>query len=171
MGVMFPFFSVIKDFTWQSWLFIYDGPWLGSHICPLPGMQVIQPQWSCTCSVSWGSLWLALLLQWGILLPWPPPRGSGMWEVWEIWLPVKSETKHVEDVGLLHVCFCVFCLLIYQRGYSLLGFSLLTTVPVESLILFHLPCQVQFHQCCGFPDPISTYLERHPLSKLFRWCH
>lgn len=85
---------------------------------------------------------------------------------------MKPETKLVEDPSLLHICFCVSCLLIYQRGYSLLGLSLLTTVPVESFpVLFHLSCQVQFHQCCGFPDTISTYVEMHTLLKLFRWCN
>jgi len=41
-----------------------------------------------------------------------------------------------------HVCFCHFSLLIYQRSDTLLAFSLLTNLPVESLIVFDVPSLV-----------------------------
>lgn len=64
----------------------------------------------------------------------------------------------VEYLNSLHVCCYHFYLLISQGGYNLLGLSLLTSVPVESLTgIFHIPYQVQFHLFLGFPDPISAH--------------
>mgnify|MGYP001855354442 CR=1 FL=1 len=40
----------------------------------------------------------------------------------------------------------------------------MTTVPVESsFIIFHIPCQVQFHICLGFLNPISACPESIPV--------
>lgn len=51
----------------------------------------------------------------------------------------------VECPSLFHVYCCHFSLVIYQRGHAILGLSLLINVPVESLVIFHILCHIQFH--------------------------
>jgi len=52
------------------------------------------------------------------------------------------------------ICCCQFSFLIYQRDCMLFCLSFLSNVPVESLVIFHITSQVQFHLPCGFPNPI-----------------
>ena len=69
----------------------------------------------------------------------------------------------IEYLSLLHSCCSKFSFLIYQRKYALFDLFLLTYVPVESvLFVFNIPCQVQFHLCLGFHNPISACLDRMP---------
>lgn len=44
--------------------------------------------------------------------------------------------------------------------YSL---SLLTNVLRESLVIFHILCQIQFHMCSGFPDRINACPDSIPI--------
>ena len=46
-----------------------------------------------------------------------------------------------------------------SQVYTLLGLSLLIIVPVESLVIFHIPSQVWLHLRHGFSVPISAYQE------------
>ena len=47
--------------------------------------------------------------------------------------------------------------------YALFDLPLLTCVLVESLLVFNIPHQVQFHLCLGFPNPISACLDSIPV--------
>jgi len=47
--------------------------------------------------------------------------------------------------------------------YALFDLPLLTCVLVESLLVFNIPHQVQFHLCLGFPNPISASLDSIPV--------
>lgn len=81
-----------------------------------------------------------------------------MWETWENWLPVKTETKNLLSTSAFSMSVEV-SLLIYQREYTPLDLFLLRKVPGKSLlIIFHILCHVQFHLCRGFPDPITACL-------------
>lgn len=72
--------------------------------------------------------------------------------------PVHGRRAGTRWSNSLHVCCFQFSLLFYQRT-SLLGFSLLTNVFVDSLAILHIPCKVQFRPCLGFLDPVSTCLD------------
>ena len=72
--------------------------------------------------------------------------------------------EFVEYLSLLHVCRSHFSLLIYQRGYTPRGLSLLINVPIESfLVIFHITRQVQFHLHFGFPGSISAHPDGTPV--------
>lgn len=72
--------------------------------------------------------------------------------------PVHGRRAGTRWSNSLHVCCFQFSLLFYQRT-SLLGFSLLTNVFVDSLAILHIPCKVQFRPCLGFLDSVSTCLD------------
>lgn len=75
----------------------------------------------------------------------------------------------VEYLSLLCVCWSHFSLLIYLRGYILLGLSILSSVPVEPLpATFLILHQVQFHLHLAFldlfpacPDSIPVFFPGH----------
>lgn len=74
------------------------------------------------------------------------------------WLPVKTGKKKL----ILHIRYSFF-LLIYQVGYTLFSLSLLTNVPVELLVIFHILLQVKLHLYLDFSDPISACPESVPV--------
>ena len=91
------------------------------------------------------------ILQWWDFLPLTPTKKF-------------KDVRDVESLSLLHVCWSHFSIFIYQRRYTLLGLSLLTNIPVKSLlVIFYIPCQFLFHLHLGFSDHISACLGSIPL--------
>lgn len=57
---------------------------------------------------------------------------------------------------------------LYQRRYNFLGPFFFTNLSIKCLVIFHIPCQVQFYQHLGFPvlstacsDDISVFFPDH----------
>ena len=68
----------------------------------------------------------------------------------------------IEYLSLLCVCWSLFSLFIFQRRYTLHCPSFETNVSKEFFILY-FSCQVQFHLCLGFPDPIYRCMDSIPV--------
>jgi len=73
-----------------------------------------------------------------------------------VWQAVIREHrgKNVKYLSLL-VCRYQIAFVTHEVGYAILDFHFLVQVPVEALlVLFGIPCQIQFKLGLGFPDPI-----------------
>lgn len=74
----------------------------------------------------------------------------------------KQKKPLIYYLSLLPICHNQFSFLIYLRRYDLFGLPLLANVPIESLlVLFNIPCQVQFYLCLCFPNLLCKS-EQHP---------
>lgn len=76
-----------------------------------------------------------------------PPKSSGMWEMWESQLPVRTEIKNslsTSDFSMYIEANCPFSFI--QAGTHSLACLFWPTYRIPS---FHIPCHVQFHlnQC------------------------
>ena len=98
------FSPVTGDFAWPPWIFKYDEEQLNNYICQLTwdsGMHLagshgfvmfrfLRSSWTCSFPKIGGTWFLHSL-------PW----GSGTWEIWEEWLPVKTEAKKILEYLLM----------------------------------------------------------------------
>jgi len=90
-------FPVTRDFDRQPWPVKYDGEWLGNHISlrlQNSGVHIIQPHKLVHIHSHEAVSNLHCFYNGEDFGPQFPPRGSGMWEVWESWLPVKTQVKN-----------------------------------------------------------------------------
>ena len=106
-------------------------------------------RWSWACS---------LLIVREILIPQPLTKGSQTWEMWEAWLPVRTEENNSLSTLAFPMSVEDSSLFSFTRvgTFTLLCSSILINVPIKSLVIFHIPCQVQLHLCIRVPHHISA---------------